>query len=98
MKELIFNLLSSSLETIGESKLVDVLQKLHDKNPGQYEVAILGGVQLVLALEPIVLNTGTKIDDAIIKALKEAIHTSATTNSVKAVVAQLNAPQSSVVV
>lgn len=82
MKELIFNLLAGSLQAIGESKLVEVLQQLHDKNPAQYQVAILGGLQLVLALEPLVLKTGTKIDDAIVKALREAIETSAKTNSV----------------
>ena len=87
MKELIFNLLAGSLESIGESKLVQVLQELHDKNPGQYKVAILGGLQLVLALEPIVLTTGTKIDDAIIKALREAIETSAIDNSAETTVA-----------
>lgn len=81
MKEFLLNLLSSSLETIGESKLVEVLQQLHDKNPGQYKVAILGGLQLVIALEPVVLGTGTKIDDAIIKALREAIETSAAANN-----------------
>lgn len=82
MKELIFNLLAGSLQAIGESKLVEVLQQLHDKNPAQYQLAILGGLQLVLALEPVVETTGTKIDDAIVKALKEAIDTSAKNNSV----------------
>lgn len=91
MKELLLNLLSSSLETIGESKLVEVLQKLHDKNPGQYKVAILGGLQLVLALEPVVLSTGTKIDDAIIKALKEAINTSAINNKAETTIALVSA-------
>ena len=87
-KEILFNLLAGSLETVGESKLVEVLQKLHDKNPGQYKVAILGGLQLVIALEPIVLTTGTKIDDAIIKSLKEAILTSAADNNTETTVAQ----------
>ena len=81
MKEFLLNLLASSLETVGETKLVEVLQKLHDKNPAQYKVAILGGLQLVLALSPVVLTTGTKIDDAIIKSLKEAIETSAANNN-----------------
>lgn len=86
MKEFILNLLSSSFETIGESKLVEALQQLHDKNPRQYDVAVLGGLQLVLALEPFVLNTGSKIDDAFIKSIKEAIETSISINKEKPVI------------
>ena len=96
MKELLFNLFSSSLETIGESKLEEILQKLHDKNPGQYKVAILGGLQLVLALEPLVLTTGTKIDDAIVKALKEAINVSAKSNNADVALEQLVVPETNV--
>jgi hypothetical protein len=78
--DFLLNTLSSSLETIGETKLVEVLQQLHDKNPEQYQAAILGGQALVTALLPIVSKTGTKIDDAIVKALSEAIATSSSLN------------------
>ena len=89
MKELLLNLLASSLGDIGETKLVAVLQQLHDRNPGQYKVAILGGLQLVLALEPIVLSTGTMIDDVFIKSIREAIETSAANNNEETSIAQL---------
>ena len=78
----LLNILSSSLETLGESKLEEVLQQLHDKDKVQYEAAVRGGHALVLALLPVVVKTGTKIDDAIVNALDEAIKKSASDNDV----------------
>lgn len=80
--EFLLSTLTGALETIGETKLVEVLQQLHDKNPDQYKAAILGGKAMVTALLPIVQKTGTKIDDAIINALDEAIATSAANNGI----------------
>ena len=82
MKEFLLNLLSNSLENVGESKLIEVLQKLHDKNRDQYLAALLGGRALTLALLPVVEGTGTKIDDAIVSSLFDAIQTSAANNSI----------------
>ena len=80
--DFLINSLSGALETIGETKLEQVLQQLHDKNPVQYEAAVRGGHALVLALQPIVLKTGTKIDDAIVAALDEALTKSAANNGI----------------
>jgi len=81
--DFLLNTLSGALETVGEIKLVEVLQSLHDSNIEEYKAAINGGHALVLVLLPIVAKTGTKIDDAIIKALNEAINTSAAANDIK---------------
>jgi hypothetical protein len=78
--DFLINTLSSSLETIGESKLDELLQTLHDKHPDQYEAAIFGGVALVNALLPLTKTSATKIDDAIVQALDEALKASATAN------------------
>ena len=61
--------------------MVDLLQELHDTNPAQYKAAIQGGKALVSVLQPIVSGTKTKIDDAIINALAEALNQSAINNA-----------------
>lgn len=83
MKELILSLLTGAIESVGETKLEAVLQKLHDNNPEQYEAAVKGGNALVIALTPLVEGTGTKIDDAIVKGLGDAIKDSAAANGVE---------------
>lgn len=82
MKEFLLNLLTSTLETIGESKLIEILQKLHDSHPDQYRAAIYGGKALVNGLTPFISGTATHIDDAILKAIDEAIKTSAANNGI----------------
>ncbi len=81
-QDFLLNALSGTLATLGETKLIEVLQKLHDKDKDQYLTAIHGGHALVNALSPLVKSTGTKIDDALVTALHEAIHTSAGMNGV----------------
>lgn len=80
--EFLLSTLSGALTTVGESKLEEVLQQLHDKDPIQYEAAIKGGNALVIALLPCVAKTGTKIDDAIVNALADAIKVSASANNI----------------
>lgn len=80
--DFLLNALSGTLTTLGESKLEEVLQQLHDKNRLEYEAAIKGGNALVIALLPCVVKTGTKIDDAIVNALADAIKISALANNV----------------
>ena len=79
--DFLINALADGVETVGESKLVDLLQELHDNNPTQYKAAIEGGKALVSVLQPIVSGTKTKIDDAIINALSEALNQSAIKNA-----------------
>ena len=75
-----------TLESAGESKLEDLLQNLHDQHPEEYYAAIYGGHALVNALKPIVNSTATKIDDAIILGLDEALNNSAAKNGITFVV------------
>ena len=86
MKELLLNLLSGAIENIGESKLKDVLQKLHDSdttaNKDKYVAAIRGGWALCQFAKPLVDGTATKIDDAILNGLEDAIKASAEANGV----------------
>lgn len=80
MKQFFLNLVAGAFADAGESKLEEVLQKLHDTNPGQYKVAILAGRELVKALQPLVDKTPNGIDDAFLKALGEAVEDSAKAN------------------
>jgi hypothetical protein len=82
MKELLANLLAGVLESVGESKLEDALQLLHDKHPEQWQVAVRGGYSLVTALQPFAASTANKIDDAVLKSLGEALQASATKNGI----------------
>ena len=81
--DLILNALSGTLAQVGEVKLEAVLQNLHDHHPADYELAIRGGHALVKALQPLVAGTGTKIDDAIVNALSDAISASAAANNIQ---------------
>lgn len=82
ISEFLLNILSGAIESVGESKLVEVLQKLHDNAPDEYRAAIFGGHALASRLKPLVAKSGTKIDDALVDALHDAIHTSAAANGV----------------
>lgn len=88
MKKILLDLLAGTLETIAESKLVEVLQKLHDTNPVQYKAAIYGGLSLVAALKPLTDGTATKIDDAVINSLEDALKQSAAINGIDTDLAQ----------
>lgn len=82
MKELLLNLLTGAIESVGESKLIAVLQDLHDKNPELYKSAIHGGNALVTALKPLVEKSATKIDDAVLNAIGDAVKQSAAANGI----------------
>jgi hypothetical protein len=83
MKEFLLNFFTGALESAGEAKLVQVLQELHDTKPELYNAAVKGGHAFVLALQPLVDKSKTPIDDAVLKAIGEAITTSATSNGVE---------------
>lgn len=74
--------LTGALETVGESKLEVTLQDLHDSNLADYEAAINGLHAGVVHLLPLVAKSANKIDDAIVKALNEAVNASAETNGI----------------
>ena len=81
LKDFLIEAVAGTIESVAESKLVDVLQKLHASNPEAYWAAIHGGKALCEALKPVVAGTATKIDDAIIAALHDALNTSEVLNT-----------------
>lgn len=83
MKETLFKMFAGMLEQVGESKLEEVLQQLHDSDETRYNQAVVGGWALVSALEPLVEKTKTSIDDMLVNGIKDAISASAKTNDVE---------------
>lgn len=83
----ILELLSGTLAELGESKLVEVLQELHDKDKTEgktdYRSVILGGLSFVVGISKLTTKTKTKIDDALVSAIKDAIETSALANGIE---------------
>lgn len=79
----ILELLAGTLAELGESKLVEVLQSLHDKDPQGYKSAIFGGLSFVTGISKLTDKTKTKIDDALVNAIREAIEISAEANGIK---------------
>lgn len=80
LKEFFLNSLSGTIEQIAESKLVDVLQDLHDKDIVKYNAVVAAAELLTQELTPLVKKTKTPIDDAILGALAEAVQTSVDQN------------------
>mgnify|MGYP000945241427 CR=1 FL=1 len=80
-------LFAGALETLGESKLVEVLQDLHDndktEDKSDYKSVIFGGYSFVTGIVKFTDRTKTKIDDAIVVSLREAIKASAAANGVE---------------
>jgi hypothetical protein len=81
---IVAGLFSGVFAEAAESKLEDVLQELHDKDKDEYLAVVHAGRVLVKKLAPVVEKSGTKIDDALLKALGEAIADSAEKNGVEA--------------
>lgn len=82
MKQFFLNLVAGAFADAGETQLEVVLQKLHDTNPGQYKAAVIAGLELVKILQPLVDKSVSKIDDAFLSALKDALVDSAAANNV----------------
>jgi len=83
----LLELLAGSLAELGESKLVEVLQELHDKDESEgksdYRSILLGGLSFVTGISKLTTKTKTKIDDALVAAIKDAIETSAAANDIE---------------
>lgn len=83
----LIELLASTLAEVGESKLVEVLQELHDKDNSEdksdYKSVLLGGLSFVVGIRKLTRKTKTKIDDALVNAIREAIEASALANDVE---------------
>lgn len=82
ISDFVVSLFSGAIQTVGESKLKDVLQDLHDSNVDDYQAAIQGGDALIKHLQPLVTKSANKIDDAVLGALREAITESAISNGI----------------
>lgn len=79
----LLELLAGTLAEVGESKLVELLQELHDKNPVAWKSVIHGGLSFVTGIAQLTDKSKTKIDDALVNAIKEAVETSAAANGLK---------------
>lgn len=74
---------ANKLEEIGESKLEEILQKVHDEDGAEeYKAAIYGGHVFVQKLKKFADKTKTKIDNAILDSIDESIHDSAAKNGI----------------
>lgn len=80
--ELILGAVTGAITTIGESKFEDVLQELHDKDLDAYKAVIAAGHAFVSKLKPLVLKSATKIDDAVLSAVEQAVTASAAKNGI----------------
>lgn len=83
MKETLIALLSASIETLGESKLIDLLQHLHDTDQAKYKSVLLGGYSFAIGMGALAEKSKTPIDDMLVNAVKDAIVTSAGKNGIE---------------
>lgn len=81
MKQFFLNLIAGTIESAGESKLEELLQKLHDNDLNEWKTAIHGGISLAKALKPLAEKSSHKVDDAFVNALADACRDSAASNN-----------------
>lgn len=86
MANFLLELLAGSLAEVGESKLVEVLQELHDKDKTEdksdYKSVLLGGLSFVTGISKLTSKTKSKLDDALVSSIKDAIEASAKANDI----------------
>ena len=86
MANFILELVASSLAEVGESKLIEVLQELHDKDKTEdksdYVSVLQGGLSFCTGISKLTSKTKTKIDDALVSAIKDAVEVSAKNNNI----------------
>ena len=80
--DFLVNMLLPTIEQLGESALVNVLQKFHDEQPEQYNAAIIAGHTFIKPLLAYVGGTSGKVDDGFVEAVNEAITLSALANGI----------------
>lgn len=69
--KLLLNMAAQQIEDYGESLLVGLLQKLHDKNVEQWKGAIYGLWGAQKALMPLVAASPNTYDDGLVLELKK---------------------------
>lgn len=82
LSDFLIKTLLPTIETVGEAKLVDVLQKLHDSKPDEYKAAIAAGQAFIKPLIEYVSKTDTTIDDGFVAVINESISLSAMKNGI----------------
>lgn len=80
--DFLIKILLPTIEQLGETKLVELLQRFHDQNPEQYDVSIRAGHTFIKPLIELVGGTPNNIDDGVVAALNEAISLSAMANGI----------------
>jgi len=70
------------VQAVGQSKLIEVLQKLHDTDNEKYQATVIAGHAFIKPLIAVVANTENTIDDGLVAAINEAIEESAKANGV----------------
>lgn len=83
----LLEILSGSMAEVGKSKLVEVLQELHDKDTTEdksdYKSVLLGGLSFSVGISKLTSKTKTKIDDTFVLAIRDAIEVSAQLNGIE---------------
>lgn len=79
---IIVNMFIKSFQEGGTMAVVSVLQNLYSTDKKMYKIALLGGKLFATALDPVIDKTKTKIDDAFVDGINEAIKTSAENNNI----------------
>lgn len=81
--EQLLNGVAGTISAIAEEKLVELFTKLHDKNPSEHSATLRSLYIGATQLEKTTDETKTKLDDAVVDALKGAIEKSAADHSVE---------------
>lgn len=80
--EILLALIGGALATIEQSKILPLLQDLHDSNLADYTAAVTGLHAGLKHLAPLAAKSSTKIDDLIIAGLNDAVNASAAANGI----------------
>jgi len=81
--ESLLNAVAGSISAVAEEKLTELFTKLHDRNPVEHSATLRSLYIGVGQLEKITDESKTKLDDAVVDALKGAIEQSAQTYNVE---------------
>ncbi len=80
--DFLVKILLPTIEQLGETALIGLLQKYHDNDPEEYKATMIMGHTFIKRLVKYADGTEGKIDDGFVDALDEAITTSALANGI----------------
>lgn len=81
--ESLLNAVAGSISAVAEEKLSELFEKLYEKNPAEHSATLRSLYIGVGQLEKITDESKTKLDDAVVDALKGAIEKSAAYHQVE---------------